>query len=171
MPKVIEKVREQLLDEVRRQIVRSGYAQTTIRSVAEGCSISVGTVYNYFKSKDVLVAAAVAEDWKETTQRLKDSSPTSVSAMLSLIWDTLRSFEEEHRALFTDSEAKKKFSSVFAEWHSVLRSQIASFLSPFFDSGFLSLFVSEALLTWVTEGVEYSQFYKVIEKLIYKETQ
>ena len=171
MPKVIGKVREQLLDEVRRQIRDSGYASTTIRSVAEGCSISVGTVYNYFRSKDVLVATAVAEDWEKTTREIRSVSPSSAHDMLSLLWNTLKSFEEEHRALFTDPEAEKKFSSVFAEWHSVLRGQIASFLSPFLDGDFLPLFVAEALLTWVTEGVEYEKFCSVTDKLIDKDKE
>ncbi len=171
VPKVIGKVREQLLDEVRRQITENGYASTTIRSVAEGCSISVGTVYNYFRSKDILVATAVAEDWEKTTRKIMLVSPSSAGDMLSLLWNTLRSFEDEHRVLFTDPEAEKKFSSVFTEWHSVLRGQIASFLSPFLDGDFLPLFISEALLTWVTEGVEYEKFYSVTEKLIDKETK
>ena len=34
MPKILEKVREQLLAEAERQIAERGYARTTIRSVA-----------------------------------------------------------------------------------------------------------------------------------------
>lgn len=173
MPKVIEKVREQLLEEVRREIESRGYSKTTIRSVAEGCSISVGTVYNYFKSKDELVASAVAEDWKAKTGKLSLSLPAPEEDTLRLVYEALSSFEDEHRALFTDEDARKKFSSVFTEWHSVLWRQTASFLLPVCtessDPEFLSLFIAEALLTWVTEGVPFEKLYKVLKQLIYKE--
>ncbi len=171
MPKIIKGIKQQLLEQTRREMADRGYARTTVRSVAEGCSISAGTVYNYFRSKDELVAATVAEDWERATEKLGNCPPSSVSEAVSLLWKTLRTFREEHRAIFADPEAGKKFSSVFARWHPVLREQLASFLSPFLGNGFLSLFVSEAVLSWVREDVEEKEFLGVIEKLTYKEKQ
>ena len=62
MPKIIENVRHQLLTEAKRQISERGYKSTTIRSVAAECGVAVGTVYNYFKSKDILIASFILED-------------------------------------------------------------------------------------------------------------
>ena len=42
MPKIIENIREQLLQEVKRQIAENGYGKTTIRSVAGACGLGVG---------------------------------------------------------------------------------------------------------------------------------
>ena len=112
MPKVIENVREQLLEEVRRQIVERGYAETTVRSVAGASGLGVGTVYNYFKSKDMLIATVVAEDWKRCTDRFKNSSPKGAEETVRLIYDMLRTFEEEHKSLFTDPEAAKKLADM-----------------------------------------------------------
>jgi AcrR family transcriptional regulator len=53
VPKIIENIREQLLNETRAQVERQGYGRTTIRSVANACGIAVSTVYNYFPSKDI----------------------------------------------------------------------------------------------------------------------
>lgn len=64
MPKIIENIREELLAETKRQIGDLGYFKTTIRSVADACGIGVGTVYNYFPTKDILVATAVSLDWQ-----------------------------------------------------------------------------------------------------------
>ena len=50
MPKIIENLRSQRLSEAKKQISERGYKNTTIRSVASGCGVAVGTVYNYFKS-------------------------------------------------------------------------------------------------------------------------
>ena len=63
MPKIIENIREALLVEAKRQIAERGYQNTTIRSVAKECGVAVGTVYNYFKSKDMLIASFILEDW------------------------------------------------------------------------------------------------------------
>ena len=65
MPKIIENVRGQLVAEARRQVAAYGYTSTTIRSVAKACGVGTGTVYNYFPSKDMLIAAFMLEDWKK----------------------------------------------------------------------------------------------------------
>jgi len=64
MPKIIENLKERLIDEARRQVEEDGYAAMTIRSVAKGCGVGIGTVYNYFPSKDTLVATFMLEDWQ-----------------------------------------------------------------------------------------------------------
>ena len=50
MPKIIINLEKRLLEEARQQIERNGYSGMTMRSVAQGCGIGVGTVYNYFAS-------------------------------------------------------------------------------------------------------------------------
>lgn len=182
MPKVIEKVREQLLEEVRRQITERGYSQTTIRSVASACNLGVGTVYNYFQSKDMLIATVVVEDWKLCMQRFMKEQPdgktTSAKETLNLIYTMLQTFEEEHKTLFTDPEAVKKFSSGFNERHAILRNQIAQFILPTClescqegckenqDPQFLSQFIAEALLTWFVAKVPFENLYAILKKLI-----
>ena len=64
MPKIIENLREQLLSEAKKQVKERGYAATTVRSVAGACGVGVGTVYNYFKSKEMLIATFVYDDWR-----------------------------------------------------------------------------------------------------------
>ena len=70
MPKIIENLREELLAEAKKQIAERGYKNTTIRSVAAECGIAVGTVYNYFKSKDMLIASFILVDWLECVRSI-----------------------------------------------------------------------------------------------------
>ena len=56
MPKVIPEVREKLLTTVRNRLLKDGPDAVSLRSIAKECGIAVGTVYNYFPNKDMLIA-------------------------------------------------------------------------------------------------------------------
>lgn len=52
--------------EICKQLIKEdGVSAVTIRSVAKRAQISVGSIYNYFPSKEALVAAAVQAVWVE----------------------------------------------------------------------------------------------------------
>lgn len=65
MPKLIENLKQRLTEETRRQLRQLGYSAVTIRSVARACGVSAGTVYNYFSSKEELLASSMLEDWMQ----------------------------------------------------------------------------------------------------------
>lgn len=130
MPKILENVREQLLNEARKQIKERGYAATTVRSVAGECGIAVGTVYNYFPSKEMLVASFMAEDWLASLGRLKLKRAKTPKEHLRLIYEMLISFSESHSDLFSDADAEKAFSVIFSKRHGQLRDQIAEIVRP-----------------------------------------
>lgn len=77
MPKIIENLPEKLAEEARRQITESGYSAMTIRSVAKACGVGVGTVYNYYPSKDALVAQFMLEDWKRCIAAIEACAQTA----------------------------------------------------------------------------------------------
>ena len=82
MPKIIDNLREQIQKEALEQILTNGYAKTTIRSVAAGCNIGVGTLYNYFKSKDELIASFMLEDWEICVKSITAITDTEPEAFL-----------------------------------------------------------------------------------------
>lgn len=169
MPKIIENVREQLLDEAKKQIAERGYAQTTVRSVASACGLGVGTVYNYFPSKDMLIASFMADDWAKSIGKLKSEYDTP-RARLEDIYNMLIDFARSHHSLFKDSNAEAVFHSVSSTHHKMLREQLAELVFPVCDGAededFLSEFVSESLLTWTMAGKPFDEIYKLIEKLL-----
>ena len=153
MPKILENVREQLLAEAMKQIKENGYKKLTIRSVAGACKLSVGTVYNYFESKDILVASFMLEDWQKSMESMKcgiqkallygqdseasENGPsrneTCVEVgrnVLLCIYQELNSFLAKYAFLFQDEEAGKVFASAFADRHKMLRGQLQALLLP-----------------------------------------
>lgn len=172
MPKIIENVREMLLVEAKRQISENGYAGTTIRSVATACGLGVGTVYNYFKSKDMLIASFMLEDWQECIREMKQENASDKSSLLRGIYVSLNGFAHTHASLFRDSDAAKTFATVFAERHKLLRDQLADIIMPICektthaDKRFLAEFISESLLTWTMSGKSFEEIYSILNLLV-----
>lgn len=169
MPKIIENLRAQLLAEARRQIACQGYAGTTIRSVASACNVGVGTVYNYFPSKEMLVAAFMYEDWKQQLDAMAALPADQPEVLLRGIYDALCSYAASHRDLFTDSGAAKAMTLGFAPRHQMLRQQLAAFILPSCraeDKAFTAAFIAEALISWAMEGTPFDTLYPLIGKII-----
>lgn len=168
MPKLIENVRGQLLAEAGRQLVGRGYAKTTIRSVAGACGVAVGTVYNYFPSKEVLIASFMAEDWQSTLDAMRERRGDAAEECLRAIHDGLLAFAGRYSALFADPEAAKAASGALLSRHLQLRGQLADLIEPFApsDDGFTARFIAEALLTWTLSDVPFERIYELLAKLI-----
>ena len=166
MPKKIENVREMLLLEARRQAKENGYGSVTVRSVAKECGIGTGTVYNYFSSKDMLIATFILQDWENSLSTMRSSCLSGI-AKFELVWDELTRFVSEHNYIFSDSAAEKTFADSFFKWHSYLRMQISEILLPECNGDrFLSEFLSEAIVTWSGEGKTFSELSPFIIKLL-----
>jgi len=132
MPKIIDNVRERLICEARRQLDEHGYSAMTIRSVAAACSVGVGTVYNYFPSKDMLIAAFMLEDWQKCLDDISETLKKThhPETVLHTIYDQLQQYIASHTSLFTDKSAVRSFASSVNQYHSQLRSQIAENIRP-----------------------------------------
>ncbi len=172
MPKIIPNVREQLLNEARKQIAEQGYGKTTIRSVANACNLGVGTVYNYFKSKDMLIATFMAEDWKKCIADIERQSLDDHKTVLQCIYNALIDFITRYQPLFRDSDAEKVFAAAFAERHKQLRDQLVELILPICkqssvpDKKFLAEYIAESLLTWTVAGVSFDKQYVIVCKII-----
>ena len=169
MPKIIENVRGQLLAEAKKQIAERGYSKTTIRSVAGECGLATGTVYNYFSSKDMLIASFMREDWKKCISENEPTVKDDPKELLLGISRALQSFIETYRTLFSDHDAARVFATVFSERHKQLRDQLAEMILPVCKDGnnvFLSQFVEESLLTWTVSGVSFEEIYSILKKTL-----
>ena len=171
MPKIIQNVREQLLAEAKKQIAEFGYEKTTIRSVASACGLGIGTVYNYFPSKDTLIASFLLVDWQNALANMKKSVSANLQTTLKVVYDEIKAFIKRNEVLFSDKDASKSYSLSFPERHSLLRSQIAEIIKPTCetanatDKEFLALFVAESLLVWTIAGKDFEDIFQVLQLL------
>ena len=168
MPKIIENLESKLAQEARKQVEASGYSAMTMRSVAQACGVGVGTVYNYFSSKEELLAKHLLENWKRCIEAALAVSlqSDSLRATVHCIYNQLISFARRHKPLFQDETAKSIFAVSLAKYHQLLRTQLAQPLRRFCSSDFTADFFAEALLTWTLAGKPFEELYGMLEKLI-----
>lgn len=167
MPKVIENPKERILAEADRQMRNAGYHAMTIQSIAKACGVGVGTVYNYFSSKDEIIIACVAADWMEcmvTIRAVAKYSPTC-EAVIHCIYDQLYAFGIAHDYIFRDSAAANAVDGAVYRHMCFLSSQLAEVLQKFCENDGEAQLIAEALLTWVRTGKSYEEVYSKIVKL------
>ncbi len=82
--------KENILKASRKLIREQGWPAINIRCVAASCGISVGTVYNYFDSKEALMKSAVESIWYEIFHRQKDEGAfLDIQSCITWIYDRI----------------------------------------------------------------------------------
>jgi AcrR family transcriptional regulator len=176
MPKIIENARERLIQEARTQIEIDGYDSVTIRSIARGCQIGLGTFYNYFKSKDVLIATYLLEEWEERLQRINLQGETETDPMefLKTVNLELGEFIKKNVSVFSAEGAIKAFRGSARVYHNLLINQISEPLTKicerngYENAEFLAQFASESILTWTVARKNFDEISAVMKKLFVK---
>ena len=170
MPKLIEGLEEKLVAETKRQLESGGYGALTVRGVANACGVGVGTVYNYYPSKDALVAAYMLQEWRPCLARIQAAAEgnTDPRPVVRCIYDSLQTFAADHSAVLEDPAAMEPFAQVSRRYHGLLRQQLTKPLEAFCPDRFTARFVAESLLTWGMVGIPFAELYPVVEKLFVK---
>ena len=176
MPKIIENARGLLIDEAKKQIEENGYESVTIRSISRGCQIGLGTFYNYFKSKDALIATYLLEEWEERLAKINAQSENESDPMeiLKTINFELGAFLKNNASVFYAKGAAKAFQTSSRTYHNLLIQQISDPLTKvckrcgYENPEFLAQFASEAILTWTIARKDFDEISSVMKKLFVK---
>ena len=66
--------KEDILAASRDLIKENGWAAVSIRAVASRCSVSAGTIYNYYESKADLLSDTIESIWHEMSNLVSHGS-------------------------------------------------------------------------------------------------
>ena len=123
MPKIIDEARDRILITARRKLFAEGYSGLTLRSVAQECSIAVGTIYNYFKDKDTLVASVMMEDWVEVLAQMDQACAGASTAADGLVG--IQQAIKRYAAVWDQFSQTSGSSGAINSRHHMLRDQIS----------------------------------------------
>lgn len=175
MPKIIEGLRESILSVCRELLLVEGYAALTVRTVAARCGVAVGTVYNYFPSKDLLVASVMLDDWLRTHARMQQGTEAAATMAQGLrsIYDGLVDFSATYRQAWAQYTATGGALSILQKRHGMLVGQLTGIIAPMLarmghvpDDVCLEI-AANTLLTWSQrEDCSFDAVAHAMEKLL-----
>lgn len=102
MPKILENIRETILEKGKEMLLEGSYNSFNIRKLAKSCGIGLGTLYNYFDNKEVLVYNIFLSDW-ESTMKLADElkeEKLPIRKKLHMIYISLETFVSQYLRVF-----------------------------------------------------------------------
>ena len=123
MPKVIENLHDDILRVAKEMLLAEGYQKFTMRRVAAGCHIAVGTLYNYFSSKDVLAANIMLLDWLQEmgTARTEIALAGSCMEGLGIIYDAIHRFSLSYEGIWGEYGGR---AGISPDYHKRIVAQI-----------------------------------------------
>lgn len=94
MPKIINNVRENILDQANKILKDKGRKSLNIRTIAYSCEIGVGTFYNYFPSKSDLFFALYEKELKLFGDKIQEVSKDNVDfeTKMEQVFDAMTDF-------------------------------------------------------------------------------
>jgi AcrR family transcriptional regulator len=88
-PQTKKVTRQRILEVAKKQFAEQGFEATTTRNIACGAQIAVGTLFNYFPTKESIALCLVSEAWGRASEAFADSVTASTESELqSSLGDT-----------------------------------------------------------------------------------
>jgi AcrR family transcriptional regulator len=94
--------RQRIIETASELFATDGWENTTTRGIATAAGIATGTLFNYFESKEAIVAALMSEALANAKQELRKRPSDDQSLeeeLFSLIWTELRSLRRFRKFL------------------------------------------------------------------------
>jgi len=97
--------RRDILDAALKLFSRKGYSGTSISEIAQASEFSVGSIYNFFETKENLYLTIVEEKFRETSRRMSDA--------VAMETDCVRKIAKAVRAVLISMEENRDFYNLF----------------------------------------------------------
>ena len=134
MPKIIEDVENRILRSARQRLLGGDLSSFSARGIAEDCGIAVGTIYNYYRDKESLMGAVMAQDWQAELERAAEeiaAAPSAEAGVLCL-YEAMGAFSRVYEGVWAAAPTGEGFGSLFRTRHKLLVSQIEGQLTALY---------------------------------------
>ena len=175
MPKIIADLETTLRKEARRMILEEGYEAFNMRAVAANCKVAVGTVYNYFTSKEMLAASVMLEDWLLALEAMANEAQAAQDVMHGLrnIFSQILRFCSVYQRTWQAYADGGKAVSLRGEYHEKLILQLGEVIAPLLArfgcdyAPVLPAFLAENLLNAAARGeARFDELVPVLRRLV-----
>ena len=131
MPKIIMHLQEQIIMQAEKLLVQEGPEKISIRSVAKACGIAIGTIYNYYPTKDALIADLIIHRWTKSKDDIYKSldGAFDVGSGLDIIFKGIKDFSIENRNIWKATAVSKQYSESYPKFHLKLSEEVSSLVS------------------------------------------
>ena len=135
MPKIIKNPEDRILQAARKRLLDKELSSFSLRGVAADCGIAVGTIYNYFKDKESLMAAVMVQDWMDALEDTRGElmQAESLQEGLLQICRGIRSFCLLYQKVWSSYPAGGEFSMRYRTRHELLLSQITEMIKGLYQ--------------------------------------
>lgn len=172
MPKKIENIQSKILSKGKEILDNGGFDAFNIRALSKECDIAIGTIYNYYPSKENLIANIMLLDWQKEIEKSKNKIKPSFDGYhtIKIIFETVLSFQQSCRETWglsanSDKVQSELSSLLFKELSDLIHSTLLYFcvnMSP--DP---TDFITEILLFESSkEGIQFDDFGPFINRII-----
>ena len=134
MPKIIEDLENRILRAARKRLQGGDLSSFSARGIAEDCGIAVGTIYNYYRDKESLMGAVMAQDWQAELQKAGEgiAAAPGVEAGVLCLYEAIRAFSRAYESVWAAVPTGEGFGSMYRTRHRLLLSQIQGQLTALF---------------------------------------
>ena len=148
MPKRIEGIKDNIIESARARLLTGRLTLFSLRGIAEDCGIAVGTIYNYFRDKEEIMAHVMARDWvrerASASEKLKEAG--SFADGILLICAAVRHFTSVYEKVWESSPTGATFGAHYRERHRMLTGQIGGGIAKLEERFGISLSEGQRIL-------------------------
>jgi AcrR family transcriptional regulator len=162
MPKIIDNLRDTIINTGREILLKEGYSSFSIRTLAEKSGIATGTIYNYFESKVQILANILIRDWNGMAADLEDQlgEAASVTEGIKDIHEAVSWFSSLYVGFFRDYSAGNSSNEIVRDYHRIVIDNVNAFLDVLFEK--FGINEDRKIQTLLSEAIVSSAAYKII---------
>ena len=99
MSRIIENPKQLILSKAKELLYNEGYTKLSMRSLSKACGIALGTIYNYYPTKQELIIEMMTDYWQNYLDSVQNIANSNADFYIKLnnIFNELRVFIESFR--------------------------------------------------------------------------